>query len=101
MRDIQSILNELKLDWMTPEGQEIDEGVSPNLIESAQKNEYVFDVHDSREFGKIYTKLDLSDKVRESNTKNLMSVENIDVQFEGNGYTVNLIGDLDQDSYKW
>lgn len=62
--------------------------------------DYVIDISDSTEFGKYYSKLDNSDLVEENEESSTVTMDNVNSQFINDDYTITLIADFNEDTYK-
>ena len=64
------------------------------------KNNYIIDIEDSDEYGKIYSKLDKSDLLDENDDSSSITINNSHVVFESDEYQFTLIADFENDTYK-
>jgi hypothetical protein len=67
---------------------------------STSKNNYVIDLDDSNHFNKIFSKLDKSELVEENEDSSVVNLEVTNILYLADGYSLNLIADFDQDTYK-
>lgn len=58
------------------------------------------DISDSAEFSKIYSKLDKCEELNEDEDSTQVTYEASSVQFVNDKYTITLLGDLENDTYK-
>lgn len=64
------------------------------------KNNYIIDIEDSEEYGKIYSKLDKSDLLDENDDSSTVTMHNSHIVFESDDYQFTLIADFENDTYK-
>lgn len=64
------------------------------------KNNYIIDIEDSDEYGKIYSKLDKSDLLDENDDSSSITINNSHIVFESDEYQFTLIADFENDTYK-
>ena len=64
------------------------------------KNNYIIDIEDSNEYGKIYSKLDKNDLVEENDDSSSITANNSHIVFESDDYQFTLIADFENDAYK-
>ena len=70
-----------------------------NLTGTMVQGDYVIDIPDSEVYSKIFSLLDNSDLVTESETQSVVNEENAVSVYENSIYTLSLIGDLENDIY--
>lgn len=63
-------------------------------------NNYVIDLDDSNHFNKIFSKLDKSDLVEENEDSSVVNLDVTNILYIADGYSLNLIADFSQDTYK-
>lgn len=63
-------------------------------------NTYVIDLANSTELNNVFSKLDKCDFLEENEDSSVMNLEVSNILYITDGYTVNLIADYSQDSYK-
>lgn len=61
---------------------------------------YVIDLEDSDHFNKIFSKLDKSDLVEENEDSSVVNLEVTNILYIADGFSLNLIADFEQDTYK-
>ena len=64
------------------------------------KNNYIIDIEDSNEYGKIYSKLDKSELVDENDDSSSITSNNSHIVFESDEYQFTLIADFENDTYR-
>ena len=64
------------------------------------KNNYIIDIEDSKEYGKIYSKLDKSDLLDENDDSSTITMHNSHIVFESDEYQLTLMADFENDTYK-
>lgn len=65
-----------------------------------QNDKYVIELSNSNEFSKMYTLLDNSEEVEINEFATLITDKVSEMQFEGEGYVVRLVGNFTTDLYK-
>lgn len=66
----------------------------------SNKNTYTIDIEDSNEFGKIYSKLERSNRlIDRDGTATLMTEDNASVQYENEQFVLTLLADFNEDIY--
>ena len=63
-------------------------------------NNYIIDLEDSDHYNRIFSKLDKSDLVEENEDSSVVNLEVTNILYLANGYSLNLIADFEQDTYK-
>jgi hypothetical protein len=63
-------------------------------------NNYIIDLDDSDHYNRIFSKLDKSDLVEENEDSSVVNLEVTNILYLADGYSLNLIADFDQDTYK-
>lgn len=63
-------------------------------------NTYVIDLANSTEFNNVFSKLDKCDFLEENEDSSVMNLEVSNILYITDGYTVNLIADYSQNSYR-
>ena len=66
----------------------------------SSKNNYIIDLDDSDHFNRIFSKLDKSDLVEENEDSSVVNLEVTNILYLADGYSLNLIADFDQDTYR-
>ncbi len=61
---------------------------------------YIIDLDDSDHYNRIFSKLDKSDLVEENEDSSVVNLEVTNILYLADGYSLNLIADFDQDTYK-
>ena len=61
---------------------------------------YVIDLEDSDHFNRIFSKLDKSDLVEENEDSSVVNLEVTNILYIADGFSLNLIADFEQDTYK-
>lgn len=61
---------------------------------------YVIDFEDSNEFNKAFSRLDKSSEVEENDDASVINLNVSNVLYSNNEFTLNLIADFDQNTYK-
>ena len=61
---------------------------------------YIIDLDDSDHYNRIFSKLDKSDLVEENEDSSVVNIEVTNILYLADGYSLNLIADFDQDTYK-
>lgn len=68
--------------------------------EKSKDGSYVVDLPDSAAFGRVFSLLDKSDVVEPDDESSQLTAETTSMQFVNEEYTITLLGDLENDSYK-
>lgn len=63
-------------------------------------NNYIIDLEDSDHYNRIFSKLDKSDLVEENEDSSVVNLDVTNILYLADGYSLNLIADFDQDTYK-
>jgi hypothetical protein len=63
-------------------------------------NNYVIDLDDSDHFNRLFSKLDKSDLVEENEDSSVVNLEVTNILYLADGFSLNLIADFEQDTYK-
>lgn len=63
-------------------------------------NNYVIDFESSDEFNKAFSRLDKSSEVEENEDASVINLNISNVLYSNDEFTLNLIADFDQDTYK-
>ncbi len=66
----------------------------------SEDGNYVIDFESSDLFNKAFSRLDRSDLVEENEDSSVINLDVSNVLYEADGFTLNLIADLEQDTYK-
>lgn len=61
---------------------------------------YVIDFEDSKEYDKVFSKLDKSELVEENDDASVINVDVSNIMYMSDDYSLNLIADFDSDTYK-
>lgn len=61
---------------------------------------YVIELNDSNDIGRMYSKLDASDDVDEDNSRSKISYTNSQIVFVNDDFDITLISDFDSDDYR-
>lgn len=63
-------------------------------------NNYIIDLDDSDHYNRVFSKLDKSDLVEENEDSSVVNLEVTNILYLADGYSLNLIADFEQDTYK-
>lgn len=66
----------------------------------SSNNTYVIDFEDSKEYDKVFSKLDKSDLVEENDDASVINVDVSNIMYMTDDFSLNLIADFDSDTYK-
>ena len=66
----------------------------------SEDKSYVIDLPDSDTYGKIYSKLEKSELIDVVDDTSTVTYENSNIEYEGDLYTINLISNFEDDTYK-
>lgn len=66
----------------------------------SSKNTYVIDFENSKEYDRVFSKLDKSDLVEENDDASVINVDVSNIMYMNENYSLNLIADFDSDTYK-
>lgn len=66
----------------------------------SKDNNYVIDFENSEEFNRVFSRLDKSDLVEENDDSSVINLNVSNIMYVGDEYSLNLIADFEQDSYK-
>lgn len=61
---------------------------------------YVIELNNSNDIGRMYSKLDASDDVDEDNSRSKISYTNSQIVFVNDDFDITLISDFDSDDYR-
>lgn len=78
---------------------DIEKGLTEDL-ETDDEGVSVVVIPDSEKFGKIYSKLEDSDLVRQDDESSQVTYDTISVQYLSDKYLLTLLGDLEADNYR-
>lgn len=88
-------LKELGIDEIIDLEENLDEDV-----ETTKQGISVIQINDSEDFGKVMSKLDNSDLVRQDDESSNISEDSISIQYASKEFLITLLGDLDGDTYR-
>lgn len=74
-------------------------GITQSGYYSGDHN-YIIDLEGSDEFNKVFSRLEKSELVEENEDSSVINLEVSNVLYIGEGYSLNLIADFNQDLYK-
>ena len=63
-------------------------------------NNYIIDLDDSDHYNRVFSKLDKSDLVEENEDSSVVNLEVTNILYLADGYSLNLMADCEQDTYK-
>lgn len=66
----------------------------------SEDESYVIDLPDSDTYGKMYSKLEKSELVDVIDDTSTVTYENSNIEYESDLYTINLISNFEDDTYK-
>ena len=66
----------------------------------SSNNNYVIDFDNSDEYNKAFSKLDRTDLVEENDDTSLINMSVSNIMYSNNDFSLNLIADFDNDTYK-
>ena len=68
--------------------------------EFARDGSYVIDIDDSNQFGKIYSKLENNDEIKDQSDNALVTIHGASLLYLYGNVQINLTADYDEDIYK-
>lgn len=66
----------------------------------SSNNNYVIDFDNSEEYNKAFSKLDRTDLVEENDDTSVINMSVSNIMYSNNDFSLNLIADFDNDTYK-
>lgn len=66
----------------------------------SSNNNYVIDFDNSDEYNKAFSKLDRTDLVEENDDTSVINMSVSNIMYSNNDFSLNLIADFDNDTYK-
>lgn len=66
----------------------------------SSNNNYVIDFDNSEEYNKAFSKLDRTDLVEENDDTSIINMSVSNIMYSNNDFSLNLIADFDNDTYK-
>lgn len=66
----------------------------------SSNNNYVIDFDNSEEYNKAFSKLDRTDLVEENDDTSVINMNVSNIMYSNNEFSLNLIADFDNDTYK-
>lgn len=66
----------------------------------SSNNNYVIDFDNSEEYNKAFSKLDRTDLVEENDDTSVINMNVSNIMYSNNDFSLNLIADFDNDTYK-
>lgn len=68
--------------------------------EYSEDGSYVIDIPDSSEFGKVYSKLEKSDKIEEVDDSTILTLTDVSVLYRNDNFSLNLLADIGENTYR-
>ena len=78
---------------------DIDENLDED-VETTKQGISVIQIDSSEDFGKVMSKLDASDLVRQDDESSNISEDSVSIQYASKDFLITLLGDLEGDTYR-